>query len=74
MDAGDGGWSLCVVLVSGWPRASGSTTDSRHEDEPVDYEDQVREVVMIVGDYAQPAMFQNSLGAQLPEEYEGLRD
>ncbi len=35
-------------------------------------EDQRREVVMIVGDYTQLAMFQNSLGAQLPEGYEGL--
>ena len=37
-------------------------------------EDQVREVVMIVGDYTQLAMFQNSLGAQLPPGYEGLPD
>ena len=37
-------------------------------------EDQVREVVLIVGDYTQLAMFQNSLGAQLPEGYEGLPD
>ncbi len=37
-------------------------------------EDQVREVVMIIGDYTQLAMFQNSLGAQLPEGYEGLPD
>ena len=35
-------------------------------------EDQVREVVLIVGDYTQLAMFQNSLGAQLPPGYEGL--
>ena len=37
-------------------------------------EDQVREVVMIIGDYTQLAMFQNSLGAQLPPGYEGLPD
>ena len=37
-------------------------------------EDQVREVVLIVGDYTQLAMFQNSLGAQLPPGYEGLPD
>ena len=37
-------------------------------------EDQVREVVMIVGDYTQLAMFQNSLGAQLPPGYDGLPD
>ena len=37
-------------------------------------EDQVREVVLIIGDYTQLAMFQNSLGAQLPEGYEGLPD
>ncbi len=37
-------------------------------------EDQVREVVMIIGDYTQLAMFQNSLGAQLPEGYDGLPD
>ena len=29
---------------------------------------------MIVGDYTQLAMFQNSLGAQLPPGYEGLPD
>jgi len=37
-------------------------------------EDQVREVVLIVGDYTQLAMFQNSLGAQLPPGYNGLPD
>ena len=37
-------------------------------------EDQRREVVLIVGDYTQLAMFQNSLGAQLPAGYEGLPD
>lgn len=37
-------------------------------------EDQQREVVLIVGDYTQLAMFQNSLGAQLPPGYEGLPD
>ena len=37
-------------------------------------EDQVREVVLIVGDYTQLAMFQNSLGAQLPPGYDGLPD
>jgi alkylhydroperoxidase family enzyme len=35
-------------------------------------EDQQREVVMLVGDYTQLAMFQNSLGAQLPDGFEGL--
>ena len=35
-------------------------------------EDQLREVVLIVGDYLQLAMFQNSLGAQLPPGVEGL--
>ncbi len=35
-------------------------------------EDQRREVVLIVGDYTQLAMFQNSLGAQLPPGFEGL--
>ena len=35
-------------------------------------EDQLREVVLIVGDYTQLAMFQNSLGAQLPPGFEGL--
>ena len=35
-------------------------------------EDQVREVVLIVGAYSQLAMFQNSLGAQLPPGFEGL--
>ena len=29
-------------------------------------EDQLREIVLIVGAYTQLAMFQNSLGAQLP--------
>ena len=37
-------------------------------------EDQVREVVLIVGNYTQLAMFQNSLGAQLPPGYDGLPD
>ena len=37
-------------------------------------EDQVREVVLIVGNYTQLAMFQNSLGAQLTPGYEGLPD
>ena len=37
-------------------------------------EDQRREVILIVGDYTQLAMFQNSLGAQLPDGYEGLPD
>ena len=37
-------------------------------------EDQVREVVLIVGNYTQLAMFQNSLGAQLPPGYNGLPD
>ena len=35
-------------------------------------DDQRREVVLIVGDYTQLAMFQNSLGAQLPAGFEGL--
>ena len=37
-------------------------------------EDQQREVVLIVGDYTQLAMFQNTLGAQLPAPFEGLPD
>ena len=35
-------------------------------------EDQLREVVLIVGDYTQLAMFQNRLGAQLPPGFERL--
>ena len=35
-------------------------------------EDQRREVVLMVGDYTQLVMFQNSLGAQLPDGFEGL--
>ena len=35
---------------------------------------QLREVVLMVGDYTQLAMLQNSLGAQLPAEFEGLPD
>ena len=35
-------------------------------------EDQRREVVLMVGDYTQLAMLQNSLGAQLPAGFEGL--
>ena len=35
-------------------------------------EDQLREVVLIVGDYTQLAMFQNSIGAQLPPGFDGL--
>ena len=37
-------------------------------------EEQQREVVMIVGNYTQLAMFQNTLGAQLPSDIEGLPD
>lgn len=37
-------------------------------------DDQRREVVLIVGDYTQLAMFQNTLGAQLPAGFEGLPD
>ena len=35
-------------------------------------ESQLREVVMIVGNYTQLSMFQNTLGAQLESGYEGL--
>jgi alkylhydroperoxidase family enzyme len=35
-------------------------------------EDQLREVVLIVGNYTQLAMFQNTLGAMLPPDVEGL--
>ena len=35
-------------------------------------EEQLREVVLIVGNYTQLAMFQNTLGVQLPPEIEGL--
>ena len=35
-------------------------------------EEQLVEVVLIVGNYTQLAMFQNSLGAQLPPGFEGL--
>ncbi len=37
-------------------------------------EAQLVEVVLIVGNYTQLSMFQNSLGAQLPEGFEGLPD
>lgn len=37
-------------------------------------ESQRREVVLIVGNYTQLAMFQNTLGAQLEPGYEGLPD
>ena len=37
-------------------------------------ESQLREVVLIVGNYTQLAMFQNTLGAQLEEGVEGLPD
>ena len=33
---------------------------------------ELREVVLIVGNYTQLAMFQNALGAQLPPGFEGL--
>ena len=35
-------------------------------------EDELREVVLIVGNYTQLAMFQNTLGAQLPPDVPGL--
>ena len=35
-------------------------------------EEELREVVLIVGNYTQLAMFQNTLGAQLPPGFEGL--
>ena len=35
-------------------------------------QDQLVEVVMIVGNYTQLAMFQNTLGVQLPPDIEGL--
>ena len=37
-------------------------------------EDQLVEVVLIVGNYTQLTMFQNTLGAQLPPDIEGLPD
>jgi alkylhydroperoxidase family enzyme len=37
-------------------------------------EDELREVVLIVGNYTQLAMFQNTLGALLPPDIEGLPD
>ena len=37
-------------------------------------ESELREVVLIVGNYTQLAMFQNTLGAQLPPDIEGLPD
>ena len=37
-------------------------------------DDQRREAVQIVGNYTQLAMFQNTLGVQLPEGYAGLPD
>ena len=48
---------------------SGSTWEAlaaRYTDE------ELREVVLIVGNYTQLAMFQNALGAQLPPGFEGL--
>ena len=35
-------------------------------------EGELREVVMIVGNYTQLTMFQNTLGVQLPPDFEGL--
>ena len=35
-------------------------------------DEELREVVLIVGNYTQLAMFQNALGAQLPPGFEGL--
>ena len=35
-------------------------------------DDELREVVLIVGNYTQLAMFQNALGAQLPPGFDGL--
>ena len=35
-------------------------------------DDELRQVVLIVGNYTQLAMFQNTLGAQLPPGFEGL--
>ncbi len=37
-------------------------------------EDELRQVVLIVGNYTQLAMFQNALGAQLPPGFDGLPD
>ena len=37
-------------------------------------EEQLREVVLIVGNYTQLAMFQNTLGALLPPDVDGLPD
>ena len=35
-------------------------------------EDELRQVVLVVGNYTQLAMFQNALGAQLPPGFPGL--
>jgi alkylhydroperoxidase family enzyme len=35
-------------------------------------DDELRQVVLVVGNYTQLAMFQNALGAQLPPGFEGL--
>ena len=35
-------------------------------------DDELRQVVLVVGNYTQLAMFQNTLGAQLPSGFEGL--
>ena len=46
--------------------ATWNTLDERYT------ESQLREVVLIVGNYTQLSMFQNTLGAQLESGYEGL--
>ena len=37
-------------------------------------DDELRQVVLVVGNYTQLAMFQNALGAQLPAGFPGLPD
>ena len=66
----------CDAAAGGRRAAHEPLRERRHVERAVGRysEDQVREVVLIVGDYTQLAMFQNSLGAQLPEGYEGLPD
>ena len=49
-------------------RATWDTLDERYT------EDELREVVLIIGNYTQLAMFQNTLGALLEPDVEGLPD
>ncbi len=48
--------------------ATWNTLAQRYSESPL------REVVLIVGNYTQLAMFQNTLGAQLEPGYDGLPD